>query len=159
MTVNARGDNSFVEKGKLMIMGEACRWLDQYPWEEVGVCVPKGWLRQCMNSLGIAREGSQRCETDAVKCVVVTMVVCRSSLLSSFIEKNKQVKQPGEIGDQTCWSFEKRTRSRYERGQELILWSLSAEFEPWLSHSLAVWLCNFGQVILPLSISFSSSVN
>lgn len=98
MTVNARGDNSFVEKGKLMIMGEGSQWLDQYPWEEVGVCVPKGWPRQCMNSLGIAQEGSQRWDTDTVKCVVVTMVVCRSSLLSSFIGKNKQLKQPGEVG-------------------------------------------------------------
>lgn len=37
----ACGDNSFVEKGKLMIIGEGCQWLDQRPWEEVGVCVPK----------------------------------------------------------------------------------------------------------------------
>ena len=53
-------------------------------------------------------------------------MVCGRSLMSSFIGKNKQLKQPGEVGDQRCWTFEKRTWSRYERGQELILWSLSA---------------------------------
>lgn len=102
MTVYACGDNSFVEKGKLMIIGEGCQWLDQRPWEEVGVCVPKGWLRQCMNSLGIVQEGRQRQDTDAVKCVAVMLVVCGSSLMSSFIGKNSQLKQVGEGGDQRC---------------------------------------------------------
>ena len=75
MTMYARGYNPFVEKGKLMIMGEGCQWLDQCPWEEVGVCVCKGWLRQCMNSFRIAQEGRQRCDTDAVKCVAVMWFV------------------------------------------------------------------------------------
>ena len=138
MTVYARGDNPFVEKGKLRIIGEGCQWLGWCPWEEAWVWVPegKGWLRQCVNGWGVVREEEQRYDTDAI--------VCRGDdggLWKFLNEFRYWKKQPTETGWRRSEVLKvwKEHRVDMREGKSSHFGACLPECESWLGTR---WLCD-----------------